>query len=114
MTKKNRVVGDKRDKKKPNLLRPMVGEVVDNRVNPVNQTRIPNDLINVTGSTVGQCLDDLTKQYPGIKPGLFENNGKLHSYIDIYVNGESAYPEMLAKPVKNGDKLHIIFLIGGG
>ena len=71
-------------------------------------------IVEVNGSTVGQCLDDLVKQFPGIKQGLFDGNGKLHSYIDIYVNGESAYPEALAKPVKAGDKLHIIFLIGGG
>ena len=32
----------------------------------------------------------------------------------IHAQGESAYPEELAKPVKNGDKLHVIFLIGGG
>jgi len=71
-------------------------------------------IVEVNGSTVGQCLDDLIKQFPDIKQGLFDSNGKLHSYIDIYVNGESAYPEVLAKPVKAGDKLHIIFLIGGG
>ncbi len=71
-------------------------------------------IVDVKGSTVGQCLDDLVKQFPGIKQGLFEGNGKLHGYIDIYVNGESTYPELLAKPVKAGDKLYIIFLIGGG
>jgi len=71
-------------------------------------------VVEVNGSTVGQCLDDLVKQFPSIKQGLFDGNGKLHSYIGIYVNGESAYPEVLAKPVKDRDKLHIIFLIGGG
>ena len=68
----------------------------------------------VNGSTVGQCLDHLVKQFPSIKQGLFDKNGKLHSYVDIYVNGESAYPEELAKPVKDGDELHIVFVIGGG
>ena len=68
----------------------------------------------VNGSTVGQCLDHLVKQFPSIKQKLFDKNGKLHSYLDIYVNGESAYPEELTKPVKDRDELHIIFLIGGG
>ena len=79
-----------------------------------NQYTKGQQIVDVKGSTVGQCLDDLVKQFPGIKQGLFEGNGKLHSYIDIYVNGESTYPELLAKPVKAGDKLYIIFLIGGG
>ena len=71
-------------------------------------------IVSVAGSTVGQCLDDLVKQFPSIKQGLFEKNGKLYNEIDVYVNGESANPEVLAKSVKDGDKLHIIFLIGGG
>ena len=71
-------------------------------------------VVEVSGSTVGQCLDDLVKQFPSIKPGLFDKNGKLQNYIVLYVNGENTYPEELAKPVKDGDKLHVIFLIGGG
>ena len=71
-------------------------------------------VVEVSGSTVGQCLNDLVKQFPSIKPVLFDKNGKLHIYIAIYVNGESTYQEELAKPVKDGDELHVIFLIGGG
>ena len=71
-------------------------------------------VVEVNGSTVGQCLDHLVKQFPGIEPGLFDKDGKLHSDVDIYVNEESAYPKELAKMVKDGDELHITFLIGGG
>ena len=68
----------------------------------------------VNGDTVGQCLDHLAKQFPGIEKALFDKNGKLLDYIDIYINRESAYPEELAKPVKNGDELDITLTIGGG
>jgi len=68
----------------------------------------------VNGDTVGQCLNHLVKQFPGIEQGLFDKNGKLRNFFDIYVNGESAYPEELAKPVKDGDELYIIIIIGGG
>ncbi|MFC1933227.1 MoaD/ThiS family protein [Chloroflexota bacterium] len=71
-------------------------------------------LAKVNGSTVAECLEHLIKQRPDIKQWLFDENGKLWSYIDIYVNKESSYPEELAKPVKDGDELHIMFLIGGG
>ena len=62
----------------------------------------------VSGSTVGQCLEHLVEQFPGIKQWLFDKNGKLHSYLDIYVNGQSVYPEELTKPVKDGDELYIV------
>ena len=68
----------------------------------------------VTGSTVGECLDHLVAQFPGLKQVLFDKRGKLHRYLDVYVNGVSAYPEELAKPVKDGDKLHIVMVIAGG
>jgi molybdopterin converting factor small subunit len=71
-------------------------------------------IVKVKGNTVGQCLDDLVKQFPQIKRGLFGKDGKLLNYVDIYVNQESSYPEELAKPVKDGDKLHITLIIAGG
>ena len=71
-------------------------------------------MVEVNGDTVGQCLDHLVKQFPGIEKGLFDKKGKLLNYIDIYVNGKSAYPEELAKPVKKGDELHIVITIAGG
>ena len=72
------------------------------------------DIAEVSGSTVGECLNDLIKQFPDIKPGLFDKKGKLLNYADIYVNLESAYPEDLAKPVKDGDEIHIVLILAGG
>ena len=68
----------------------------------------------VNGATVAQCLEHLGKQFPEIKQALFNKTGKLHSYIDIYINNESAYPDELAKPVKEGDELSIALTISGG
>ena len=71
-------------------------------------------VVEVNGSTVGECLSHLVKQFPGVEKTLFDENGKLHFYIDLYVNNASAYPEELAKPVKDGDELRILYIIGGG
>lgn len=70
--------------------------------------------VEVTGATVGECLHDLVRQFPGLKPKLFGKNGKLLNYVDIYVNQESSYPEELAKRVNDGDRLHITLMIAGG
>jgi molybdopterin converting factor small subunit len=68
----------------------------------------------VSGTNVGECLADLVRQFPGIEPKLFNKKGKLLHYVDIYVNLESSYPEELAKPVMDGDKLSITLMIAGG
>lgn len=72
------------------------------------------EIVEVNGSTVGQCLDHLTRQFPDIQEALFDEKGKLLNYIDIYINMESAYPDEAAKPVKDGDELHLLPVISGG
>jgi len=73
------------------------------------------EIAQVKGSTVGECLKDIVGQFPAIKKELFDDKtGKLFAYIDVYVNRESSYPEELAKLVKDGDELHITFIIAGG
>jgi len=71
-------------------------------------------VVEINGSTVGECLNHLVKRFPRMKKQLFSKNGNLFENIIISINGESAYPEQLVKPVKDGDELKIIFVIGGG
>ncbi len=72
------------------------------------------EVVEVNGSTVGECLTRLVKQFPGLKGQLFIKGGNLFENIIISVNRESAYPEQLAKPVKDGDELNILLIVGGG
>ena len=72
------------------------------------------DMVEVRGSTIGECLDDLVKQFPKIKPVLFDKDGKLLGHIFVSVNLESAYPEELAKVVNDKDELYIALVIAGG
>ncbi|HUU39799.1 MAG TPA: MoaD/ThiS family protein [Desulfatiglandales bacterium] len=71
-------------------------------------------IVNVKGNTVGECLYDLVKQFPGIHSELFDGKGNLLNHVEIYVNSESSYPEELAKPVNEGDELSVIIMIAGG
>jgi len=71
-------------------------------------------MAEVNGTTVGECLNELVQQFPGMETRLFDKKGRLLNYVDIYVNLESSYPEELAKPVKDGDELSITLMIAGG
>jgi len=70
--------------------------------------------IKVEGNTVGECLNDLIRQFPNLEKMLLNKDGKLQHVYDVYINGESAYPMEMTKPVKDGDKLNIVFIIHGG
>lgn len=68
----------------------------------------------VKGGTVGDCLNDFVRQYPKTRRLLLDKNGKLLRYVEVYVNGETTYPEELATPVNDGDEISIVYVIAGG
>ena len=72
------------------------------------------DSVEVVGNSVGNCLDDLIRQFPDMGNALFDKKGKLLNAIEIYINLESAYPDELVKPVKDGDDIHITLMLAGG
>ena len=72
------------------------------------------EIVPVAGHTVGACIDDLVRQYPGLRERLFETGGKLRHFIEIYLNNESAYPDELKRATREGDEIHIVILLAGG
>lgn len=85
------------------------------KIHPIlSQYASDQGIAEVNGSTIGECLDDLVKQFPDIKKELFDKKGRLLHYVSIWVNGEDAYPAELAKQVKDGDELYLLPLFAGG
>ncbi len=78
------------------------------------------DIIEVNGNTIEQCLEHLAGQFSGIRQWIFNKEGKLLVDLLIFVNGEffasgeSIYQEKLARRVEDGDKLAILFVLGAG
>ena len=74
--------------------------------------------IEVTGNTVGECLENLAVLYPMIGKTIFFQKGELfnfgHNKVSIYLNGEDGYPDELVKSVKAGDIITILYSISGG
>ena len=71
-------------------------------------------IVEVSGNTTGQCLKHLLQQFPALEEEIFDKDGELLGYLTIFVNREPAFPEELAKPVKDGDEIHIVPLVAGG
>jgi molybdopterin converting factor small subunit len=73
-----------------------------------------NAQVSVTGGTIRAALDDLTTQFPDLKPHLF-NNSELRSFVNIFVGDEDIrFLDGLDTPVEAGDALRIIPSIAGG
>lgn len=72
------------------------------------------EVVALEGKTVGECLTHLIKQYPGMEKALFAKKDKLLNNVEIYLNHATAYPNELAKPVKDGDEIHLVIMLTGG
>ncbi|MFH1652186.1 MAG: MoaD/ThiS family protein [Chloroflexota bacterium] len=71
--------------------------------------------VEVSGSTVGECLRDLTARYPDIAKLVWREEGDLQDYLYIYVNQKKTDDDnILSRPVRDGDEIHVIVLIEGG
>jgi len=72
------------------------------------------EVVAVEGKTVGECLNQLIKQFPGMDKALFAKKDKLLNNVEVYLNHASAYPNELLKPVKDDDEIHLLVMLTGG
>jgi molybdopterin converting factor small subunit len=68
----------------------------------------------VQAQTVREALHDLVKQSPKLKRVLLNKDGDLQQTYDFFINGQSVYPKNMTKPLNDGDKLNVLYLIHGG
>jgi molybdopterin converting factor small subunit len=67
------------------------------------------------GATVGEVLEALVAQHPALRQHLFNDQGKLRSFVNIYLNDDDIrYLEKEASVVGAGDTLSIVPSIAGG
>jgi molybdopterin converting factor small subunit len=72
------------------------------------------EVVAVEGNTVGECLNHLIKQFPGMEKALFAKKDKLLNVVEVFVNHATAYPNELTKSVKDGDEINLLVMLAGG
>ncbi len=74
-----------------------------------------NDTVTVAGHTVDEVLNALVTEYADLKKHLYNDQGQLRQFVNIYVNDEDMrHLEKGATAVKDGDTLSIVPSIAGG
>jgi molybdopterin converting factor small subunit len=82
---------------------------------PLRQYVDKKDSVNVTGQTAGEVLASLTSQFPDLRRHLYNDEGRLRSFVNVYVNDEDIrYSGKDATPVKEGDTVSIVPSVAGG
>ena len=70
------------------------------------------DRVEVDGATLRQVVDNLDKDYPGIKELIVEN-GQVRPGLQLAVDGVLSATGLMGK-VPEGSEVHILPAIGGG
>src|ERR1700690_1783564 len=82
---------------------------------PLRQFADKKDSVQLAGSTVGEVLKSLTSEYADLRRHLYNDEGKLRSFVNVYVNDEDIrYLSKEATPLKDGDTVSIVPSIAGG
>ena len=82
---------------------------------PLRQFAGKHDSVELAGATVGEVLGALTTQFPDLRKQLFNDEGKLRSFVNVYLNDEDIrYLKKDATAVSGGDTLTIVPSIAGG
>jgi sulfur-carrier protein adenylyltransferase/sulfurtransferase len=82
---------------------------------PLRQFTGKQDAVTVGGATIGEVLAGLTAQYPDLRKQIFNDEGKLRSFINVYVNDEDIrYLSKDATPTADTDTISLVPSIAGG
>jgi len=73
------------------------------------------DSVQVEATTVGEALSALVAEYRDLEKHLYDEQGRLRSFVNVYVNEEDVrYLEKDATPLEPGDVMSIVPSIAGG
>jgi molybdopterin synthase sulfur carrier subunit len=71
--------------------------------------------VSISGSTIGQVLEELVTTYPGMAGQVLNDDGTLHKFVNVYVNDDDVrYLSAMDTPVKDGDEVSILPAVAGG
>jgi sulfur-carrier protein len=84
----------------PTMMRPQVG----------GQATVEGE-----GGTLRDVLVDLERQFPGLTNRILTDDGKLHRFVNLYVNDEDVrYLGSLETEIQEGDTVSILPAVAGG
>jgi adenylyltransferase/sulfurtransferase len=82
---------------------------------PLRQYTGKQDSVSVSGATVGEAISALTSQYPDLRRQLLTEEGKVRSFVNVYLNDEDVrYLSKDATPTAEGDTISLVPSIAGG
>jgi molybdopterin converting factor small subunit len=68
--------------------------------------------VDATGETLGELLEDLDRQYPGIRFRMIDEQDRMRRHVRFFLNGEATFD--LAARLAPTDEVCIVQALSGG
>ncbi len=82
---------------------------------PLRKLTQEHDTVQASGANVQAIIDDLEKQYPGLKERICDEKGEVRRFVNIYLNDQDIrFAQGKLTAVKEGDEISVIPAIAGG
>jgi molybdopterin synthase sulfur carrier subunit len=82
---------------------------------PLRSLTKGNTEVQATADSVEALVEDLERQFPGLRERLVDESGELRRFINIYVNEEDIrFLDAKKTALKDGDQVSIVPAIAGG
>lgn len=71
--------------------------------------------VTVDGANVGEVVEKLVAEYPGLQANLLDESGQVRKFVNIYINDEDIrFLDKLDTNVADGDEVAILPAVAGG
>ncbi len=82
---------------------------------PLRKLTNDTDIVSTDAATLGEAVDGLDAQYPGIKDRLVDEAGEIRRFVNIYVNGEDVrFLDNILTKLNENDDVSIVPAVAGG
>ena len=82
---------------------------------PLRQYTGKQAAVEVKASNIGEALSSLVSNHPDLRRHLYNDDGKLRAFVNVYLNDEDVrYLQKEATSVNDGDNISIVPSIAGG
>jgi molybdopterin converting factor small subunit len=72
-------------------------------------------VVQAAGASVREVFEDLNRRYPAFADSIFDSNGELRRFVNVYLNDEDIrYLGKLDTAVRSGDTVSILPAVAGG
>ena len=82
---------------------------------PLRKLTNDADIVSTDATTLGEAVDGLEAQYPGIKDRIVDEAGEIRRFVNIYVNGEDVrFLDNITTKLNANDEVSIVPAVAGG